>query len=258
MARILEFLAPPPVRPDPGVHPSAVIHETAELADGVTVGPHCVVGPRVRIGAGTVLHAGVVLLDDVVLGEACVLWPNVVIRERCQLGDRCVLEPGCVLGADGFGYRPDHSGPTPRIVKVPHLGHVELGHEVELGANVTVDRGKFAATTIGDGSKIDNQTQIGHNCKLGRMVVMSGCCAVAGSVTIGDGTLIGGAVVIRDHVTIGRGCKIAGAAAVAGDIPDGQEVAGVPAKPAKEYFRELMATKKLPDFMKEMRKKGNA
>jgi UDP-3-O-[3-hydroxymyristoyl] glucosamine N-acyltransferase len=254
MGRILDHLAPAPVRPPAGVHPTAVVDPSARVGSDVTIGPNCVVMADVELGDGVVLHAGVVLLDEVRIGAQCVLWPNVVVRERCVLGQRCVLEPGCVIGADGFGYRPDLSGPTPRIVKIPHLGNVILGDEVELGANVTVDRGKFDATVIGPGSKIDNQTQIGHNCKIGAMVVMSGCCAVAGSVTIGDRTLIGGAVVIRDHVTIGRDCKVAGAAGVAGDLADGGEYAGVPAKPAKQYFKELMATKKLPEFMKETRK----
>ena len=260
MARILEFLAPAPAEPvstsaEEPIHPTSWIHDSARLGEGVRVGPFCVVGPNVRVGDGTRLHAHVTLLDDARIGRDGVLWPNVVVRERCVVGDRCVLEPGVVLGADGFGYRPDTRGDTPRIVKIPHLGHVELGDEVELGAHVTVDRGKFAATTIGHGTKIDNQTQIGHNCRIGNLVVMSGCCAVAGSVTIGDGCLIGGATVIRDHVTLGPRCKVAGAAVVAGDIPAGQEWAGYPAKPAKDTFREIMAIKKLPDFMKQHRRR---
>ncbi|MEL7087671.1 MAG: UDP-3-O-(3-hydroxymyristoyl)glucosamine N-acyltransferase, partial [Planctomycetota bacterium] len=215
MAKILDVLAPEPARPPSGIHPTAVIDDTAEIGDDVTVGPYCVIGPRVRVAAEVVLHNHVTLLDDAVVGRATVLFPNVVIRERCVVGERCVFEPGCVIGADGFGYRPDSVDGVPRIVKIPHLGHVELGDEVELGANVTIDRGKFAATTIGHGTKIDNQTQIGHNCKIGNLVVMSGCIAMAGSVKIGDGSLVGGGVQFRDHVTVGRGCKIAGSAVLA-------------------------------------------
>lgn len=254
MARILATMAPPPVRPAPGVHATAVIDGGAEIASDAVIGAYCVVGPGVHVGPRTVLHHHVTLLDDVRVGEDCVLWPNIVIRERCVLGDRCVLEPGCVIGADGFGYRSDNRGGQTRIVKIPHLGHVELGDEVELGANVTVDRGKFAATTIGDGTKIDNQTQIGHNARIGRLVMISGCCAVAGSVTIGDGSLVGGAVIFRDHVTVGRGCKIAGGAGVSGDIPDGQEWLGYNAGPAKDTIRELMAIKKLPRLLKDFKK----
>ncbi|MEM7626914.1 MAG: UDP-3-O-(3-hydroxymyristoyl)glucosamine N-acyltransferase [Planctomycetota bacterium] len=253
MAKILELLAPEQARPEPGVHPTAIIDGSAEVADDATVGPYCVIGPRVRVGSAAVLHNHVTLLDDAVVGDRTVLFPNVVIRERCTVGARCVFEPGCVIGADGFGYRPDSVDGIPRIVKVPHLGHVEIGSDVELGANVTIDRGKFDATTIGQGTKIDNQTQIGHNCKIGNLVVMSGCVGMAGSVKIGDGSLIGGGVQFRDHVTLGRGCKVAGTAVVAHDMPDGEEWAGVPAGPAKDYFREFMAVRKLPAMLKEFK-----
>ncbi|MEM1107880.1 MAG: UDP-3-O-(3-hydroxymyristoyl)glucosamine N-acyltransferase [Planctomycetota bacterium] len=253
MARVLDALAPEPVGPEPGVHATAVVDPTVELGEGVAVGAYCVIGPRVRVGANTVLHPHVTLLDDVSVGEGCVIWPNVVIRERCVVGDRCVFEPGCVIGADGFGYRPDMTGDRPRIVKVPHLGNVEIGDEVELGACVTIDRGKFDATTIGSGSKLDNKSQIGHNCKIGQMVVMSGCVGMAGSVTVGDGALIGGGVQFRDHVKIGRGAKIAGASVVGGDIPDGAEYMGYNASPVKDGLRELMAVKKLPQLLKDFK-----
>lgn len=253
MAKVLEQFAPPAVRPDPGIHATAVIDGGAEIASDAVIGPYCVIGPGVYVGPGTVLQSHVTLMDGAKIGGGCVLWPNVVVRERCEVGDRCVLEPGVVLGADGFGYRPDVVDGVPRIVKVPHLGHVVLGDEVELGANVTIDRGKFGATTIGDGTKIDNQTQIGHNCKIGNMVVMSGCCAVAGSVEIGDGSLIGGAVVFRDHVTVGRGCKIAGAAAVGSDIPDGEVWAGYNARSSKDAFREMTAIRRLPQLLKDFK-----
>lgn len=253
MAKVLQMLAPVAVRPPAGIHASAVIDGGAEIASDAVIGPFCVIGPNVSVGPGTVLQAHVTLMDDVKIGRDCVLWPNAVVRERCVMGDRCVLEPGVVIGADGFGYRPDFTDGTPRIVKIPHIGNVIMGDEVELGANVTIDRGKFAATTIGSGTKIDNQTQIGHNCKIGRMVVMSGCCAVAGSVTIGDGCLIGGAVIFRDHVTVGQGCRIAGGAGISGDIPDGEEWLGYNAGPAKDTIRELMAIRKLPQLLKDFK-----
>ncbi|MEM6855998.1 MAG: UDP-3-O-(3-hydroxymyristoyl)glucosamine N-acyltransferase, partial [Planctomycetota bacterium] len=253
MARVLDALAPEPARPAPGIHDTAVVDSTAEIASDAVIGAYCVVGPGVYVGPRTVLHPHVTLLDDTRVGADCVLWPNVVIRERCTLGDRCVLEPGCVIGADGFGYRPDTTGDRPRIVKIPHLGHVELGDEVELGACVTIDRGKFDATIIGHGTKIDNKTQIGHNCKIGNLVVMSGCIAMAGSVTVGDGALIGGGVQFRDHLKIGRGAKIAGGAVVSSDIPDGEEWLGYNASPAKDAIRELMAVKKLPALRKDFK-----
>ncbi len=226
----------------------------ATLGEGVTVGPYCIVREGVTVGDRSVLHAHVTLMDRARVGADCVLWPGVTVRERCVMGDRCVLEPGVVLGADGFGYRPDLGGPVPRIVKVPHLGHVELGDDVELGANTCVDRAKFAATTIGSGSKLDNLVQIGHNCRLGRMVMISGSVAVGGTVTIGDGTVIGGATIFKDHVKVGKKCQIAGGSAVVDDVPDGETWGGYPAKPLKQYLRETMAAGKMPELIKRVRK----
>ena len=253
MATVLGKLAPAPIGPPAGRHPTAVIADDAVVADDAAVGPFCVIGPRAHIGAGAVLHAHVAVLDDAVIGDGSVLWPSVVVRERCVVGRRCVLEPQVVLGADGFGYRADHSGPAPRIVKVPHLGHVTLGDEVELGATTTVDRGKFGATSIGDGSKIDNHCQIGHNCRIGRMVMMSGCTAVAGSVDIGDGALIGGGARFKDHLTIGPGAQIAGTAVVNDNVPAGAKWAGIPAKDARTAFKEFAAVRQLPALLKKFR-----
>ena len=254
MARVLEMFAPPPVRPEPGVHPTAIVSDTATLGQGVTVGPYCVVRDGVTLGDRCVLHAQVTLMDGARLGADCVLWPGVTVRERCVMGDRCTLEPGVVIGADGFGYRADFGGDMPRIVKVPHLGHVELGDDVEVGANSCIDRAKFAATTVGSGSKLDNLVQIGHNCRIGQMVMISGSAAIGGSVTLGDGTIIGGATVLKDHVSVGIGCRIAGGSAVIDDIPDGETWGGYPAKPIKVYFREAMAVTKVPELLKRVKK----
>jgi len=254
LVKVLHAYAPPTPKPSKGVHPSALIAKTAVIGEGCRIGPNCVVGERARIGAGTILHPGVVVYDDAVVGADCELWAGVVIRDRCTLGDRCILHSGVVIGADGFGFRADTSGPRPRIIKVPQIGVVRIGNDCEIGANSTIDRAKFDATIIGDHCKLDNLVQIGHNCVLGNMVVISGCVGVAGSTTIGDGTLIGGKAMIKDHLHIGRGCSIAGAAAVINDMPDGEEWAGYPAGPLKEKFRQEMALRKLPDLMKQVKK----
>ncbi len=253
MAVVLGRLAPPPVGPPVGRHPSATVADDAVVADDAAIGPFCVVGPRARVGAGAVLHAHVTVLDDAEVGAGSVLWPSVVVRERCVVGRGCVLEPHVVLGADGFGYRADTSGATPRVVKVPHLGHVVLGDEVELGAGTTVDRGKFGATTVGSGTKIDNQCQVGHNCCIGRMVMMSGCTAIAGSVTIGDGVMIGGGTRFRDHLTVGAGAQIAGASTVNDDVPAGAKWAGYPAQDSRATFKEFAAIRQLPGLLKKFR-----
>lgn len=253
MAAVLGRLAPPPVVPPPGHHPTAVIADDAQVSPDATVGPFCVIGPRAQVGAGVVLHAHVTILDDAVIGEDSVLWPSVVVRERCVVGRRCVLEPHVVLGADGFGYRADTTGPAPRIVKVPHLGNVVLGDDVELGASTAIDRGKFGATTVGDGSKIDNHCQIGHNCRIGRMVIISGCTAMAGSVTLCDGVQVGGGTRFSDHLTVGAGTKIGGASAVLSDIPPGVQWSGYPAQDNRDAFRQLAAVRQLPALLKKFR-----
>ncbi len=254
MATLLALFAPPVPRPAAGVHPSATVDPSAELGPGVCIGANCVVEAGVKLGEGTILHAGVTLYNEVAVGAGCELWAGVVVRERCTIGDRCILHPNAVIGACGFGYRPDLSGPTPRLVKIPQIGTVEIGNDVEIGAGTTIDRAKFDATVVGDGCKLDNQVQIGHNVVIGRMVIIAGCTGIAGSSTIGDGTMIGGLTCVSDHIHVGRGVQLAGGSACINDIPDGETWGGVPARPLKEAFREQAALRKLPDLMREIKR----
>jgi len=254
MAIVLEAYAPPVPAPPKGIHPSALIAKTATIGENCRIGPNCVIKPGVSLGDNVTLHPGVTIYDDSAVGNGCVLWTNVVVRERCTIGQRTVLHAGAVIGVDGFGYRVDTSSGAPKVVKIPQIGTVRIGSDCEIGANATIDRAKFDATVIGDHCKIDNLVQIGHNCRLGDMVIIAGCVGVAGSATIGDGTLIGGKAMIKDHIHIGRGCQVAGGAAVINDIPDGEQWAGYPAGPMKTKFREEMALRKLPDMMKKVNK----
>ncbi|MEM9348129.1 MAG: UDP-3-O-(3-hydroxymyristoyl)glucosamine N-acyltransferase [Planctomycetota bacterium] len=254
MATVLEAYAPPTPIPPKGVHPSALIAETATIGKGCRIGPNCVIKPGVTIGDNAILHAGVTIYDDSTVGSGCEFWTNATVRERCSIGERTILHAGVVIGADGFGYRVDTSGDSPRVVKVPQIGTVRIGSDCEIGANSTIDRAKFDATVVGDHCKLDNLVQIGHNCRLGNMVIIAGCVGIAGSSTVGDGTLIGGKSMIKDHVHIGAGCQIAGGAAVINDMPDGESWAGYPAGPLKTKFREEMAVRKLPDMMKKVSK----
>ena len=146
------------------------------------LGPDAILEPGVVIGSNTKLYPNVTVLDDASIGSETIIWSGTVIRERCRIGNHCIIHPNVTIGADGFGFRPSPDGQG--IVKIPQIGTVKIGDHVEIGANSCVDRGKLGATTIGDGTKIDNLVQIGHNCKLGRFCMMSGQSGLAGTVTL--------------------------------------------------------------------------
>jgi UDP-3-O-[3-hydroxymyristoyl] glucosamine N-acyltransferase len=251
MITVLELFAPAPELPPIGIHPTAIIAADARIGSNARIGPNVTVGRNARIGNDVSLFAGVAIYPDVVIGDACVLHAHVVIRERCVLGRRVILHGGVQIGTDGFGYRPSPDGRG--ILKVPHLGHVVLGDDVEIGANSCVDRGKFGATTIGMGTKIDNLVQIGHNCKIGRCVVISGLAGIAGSTTVGDGAMIGGGAGIADHLTLGSRVQVAARSAVMNDIPDGETWAGYPAKERRRAMQEVIVAAKMPEYIRNLR-----
>ncbi len=249
MAEALALFEPPAASSPVGTHPAAHVDPTATIGQGSSIGAGCYIGPGVRIGQGTRLYPHVTILDDSVIGDGCVLWPGVVVRDRCRIGHGCILHAGVSIGADGFGYRP--SADRRSLVKIPHIGSVEIGNGVEIGANSCVDRGKFSATVIGDGTKIDNLVQIGHNCRIGRCCVIAACTGVAGSVTMGDGVMVGGCVAIKDHTTIGSGARIGGGSGVTADVPAGQTVVGYPAADHQSTLRQWAALKKLPEHLRD-------
>ena len=260
LATFLEAVAPPAPaaglpapEPDgrPAIHPSSSVDPSARLGEGVRVGARCVVGPRAAVGARTVLYPGAAVFDDASIGTDCVLWAGVVVRERCVVGDRCILHANAVIGADGFGVRPAPGGKG--VVSIRHIGWVQVGDDVEIGACSCVDRGKISATVIGDQCKIDNLCQIGHNSRLGRAVVVAGNVGISGSVTIGDGVMIGGGAGIADHITVGAGAAISAAAGVMRDVPPGTRVGGLPAKDLRQVFRELSAVERLPGLVRQLR-----
>ncbi len=190
----------------PGVHPSAYVDPAAHVAASAVIGPHvtveagAVVGERVKLDAGVVIGRGVKLGDDVHL------YPNVTVYHGCKLGARVIVHAGAVIGADGFGFAPDFVGEgdarTGTWVKIPQVGAVDIGEDVEIGANTTIDRGAMADTVIEESVKIDNLVQIGHNCRIGAYTVIAGCAGIAGSTNIGRHCMIGGAVGIAGHVTL--------------------------------------------------------
>ena len=251
MIAILELFAEPELLPPPGVDPSARIHPTATIGEGARVGPFVSIGAGASVGARTALLEGVSVYQGARIGDDCVLHAHVVVRERCVIGNRVILASGVAIGTDGFGYRPSPDGRG--IAKIPHIGNVLIEDDVEIGANSCVDRGKFGATRIGAGTKIDNLCQIGHNVDIGRCVVMSGLTGVAGSTRIGDGTRIGGGCGIADHLNIGRGVSLAARSGVMSDIPDGETWGGMPAQEFRAALREIALVRKLPEWHRQLK-----
>ena len=233
----------------PGIDASAVIDPTATIGAGVHIGPHVSIGPGARVDDGACIDAGVRVGANAGVGSGTVLHANVVIEASCEVGAGCRLHAGVMIGADGFGYRPDPAGAG--IRKVPHLGTVMIGDDVEIGASTCIDRGKFGATVIGDNTKIDNLVQIAHNVRLGRSVLIAAQAGLAGSVTIGDGVQIGAQVGIVEHVKVGAGARIGAKAGVIRDVPPGEAVVGVPAQPVRETLRQISALRKLPKYLAE-------
>jgi len=243
MAQLLEFFIPDPPHFDSDIHPSAVIHPSALIGAGTRIGAGCYIGMNVKIGNMVTIYPNVTILDESKLGDGTIIWSGTVIRERCEIGRGCILHPNVSIGADGFGYRPSPDGRG--LIKIPHIGNVIIGDGVEIGSGSCVDRGKFSSTIIGDGTKIDNLVQIGHNSKLGRSCVMAGNSGLAGSVTLGDGVMIGGSASISDHVTIGNGAVVGGGSGVMHDIPDGKTVLGYPAVDSREALKSWAVLRRM-------------
>ena len=243
MVKVLELLAAKDAVVTPGVHPSAVIDPTAQVDAGASIGPNCTVAAGAVIGKGAVLVAQVHVGRQARVGDGTTLHPHVSIQDRCTVGAQCILHSGVVVGADGFGYRPSPDGRG--VVKIPHIGNVEVGDQVEVGANTCIDRAKFGSTTIGSGTKIDNLVQIGHGCRVGRSCVICGTCGLAGSVTLGDGVVLGGGVNVADNIEIGSGAKLAALSGVTSNVPAGAVWMGAPAGPAGEWRRTYAALRRL-------------
>lgn len=242
MSKILDAFAPPTPKFNQNIHPSATIDESATIGQNVKVGAGVYLGSNVTIGDNCVIYPNATILDDCKIGNDTIIWSGAVIRERSEIGNHCIIHPNASIGADGFGFVPC---PEKGLSKITHIGNVIIGNYVEIGANSCVDKGKFGATIIGDGCKIDNLVQIGHNCKLGRFCIMAGKSGLAGSVTLGDGVVIGGSASIKDHVTIGSGATVGAGSGVTCDIEPGKMMLGYPAVEARLALKQWAAIKQL-------------
>lgn len=245
MARILELYSPEPPVFEEDIHPSAVLHRSVTMGAGCRIGAGCYLGKDVVLGDGVILYPNVTILDETHIGEHTVIWPGTVVRERSQIGQYCTLHSNVSIGADGFGFRPGEDGRG--LIKIPQIGNVVIGNGVEIGANSTVDRGKFSSTIIGDGCKIDNLVLIAHNCVLGRYCILAGNSGLAGSVTLGDGVTIGGGSSIKDHTVIHSGARVGGGSGVMNDVPAGETVLGYPATDSRKMIKQWIALRKLAE-----------
>jgi UDP-3-O-[3-hydroxymyristoyl] glucosamine N-acyltransferase len=224
-----------------GIAPSAIIDSSAHLEDGVIVDPLAVIGPSVEIGAGTVIGAGAVIAANVRIGRDCNIGARTSIQ--CALiGNNVLIHPGCSIGQDGFGFV--FFGPDGHL-KVPQAGRVLIQNDVEIGAGTTIDRGSLRDTVIGEGTKIDNQVQIGHNVTIGRHCLLAAQIGLAGSLTIGDNVALGAKVGINNHLRIGDGAVVTAMSAVKDDIPANGRWGGNFAKPTRQWFREIVAVERL-------------
>ncbi len=240
------WFAPPPVVRLPGVHPTAVLGEGVTLGEGVHIGPWTVVEANTRVGAGCVLEAQVFVGSDVTLGEGCHLYPQVTVREGCVLGRRVILHSGVRIGGDGYGYNPVLGADgSIRIEKIPQTGIVELGDDVEVGCNTTIDRARFGRTRIGNSVKIDNLVQIGHNVQIGDYSGVIAQAGVAGSTRIGSGCLIWAQAGLSGHLTIGDRGQVGPKSGLSKDVPAGEYYIGLPACSRREFGAQLLVPRQV-------------
>jgi UDP-3-O-[3-hydroxymyristoyl] glucosamine N-acyltransferase len=247
-AKVLPLFFPEPVFAA-GIHPSAIVASNARVDALAHVGPYCVVGENVRIGPRSVLQAGVYVGSNCQLGEEVNLFPNVTLYPRCEIGNRVRIHSGTVIGSDGFGYVPENGV----HLKVLQIGNVTIRDDVEIGANVTIDRGALGPTVIGRGTKIDNLVQIAHNVTVGEHCLIISQAGVAGSSKLGNYVIIAGQAGIAGHLKIGNRASVGAQSGVMNNIPDGEKWLWTPAQSDRQAKRQMIALQQLPELLRRVR-----
>jgi UDP-3-O-[3-hydroxymyristoyl] glucosamine N-acyltransferase len=240
-----------PVLPPLGVAPSAHVSPGARLGEGARIAPGVVVGDDVVIGARASLFPGVVVYPETTIGDDFVAHANAVVRERVRIGDRVTLGPGVVVGGDGFGFLPLPGG---GVFKLPQIGTVEIGDDVEIGANTTVDRATIGATRIERGVKLDNLVMIAHGCRIGAESLLAGQSGLAGSTILGARVQLGGQVGAAGHLTVGDDVRVAAQSGIDNDVPAGAVLGGYPAMDVRLWRRVSAAVHRLPDLLRRVRR----
>ena len=246
-AKVLPLFFPEPVFA-PGIHPTAVVSPEAHVDATAHIGPYCVIGPKARIGPRSVLQGADHIGPDCHLGQEVHLWPSVTLYPGTEIGNRVRIHSGTVVGSDGFGYVQD--GGIHR--KVPQIGNVIIRDDVEIGANVTINRGALGPTVIGKGSKIDNLVQVGHNVTLGEHCLIVSQVGIAGSTKLGSYVILAGQVGVAGHLKIGNRVSVAAQSGVMHNIPDGEKWLWTPAQPDRQAKRQMIALQQLPDLLRRV------
>lgn len=247
--KILDLFRGQQAAPEVGIGSGAVVERGVVFGKNVAIGANCCLGKGVVLGDDCVVYPNVYLGDNCRVGESSRLYPGVVIHDRCIIGRRVIVRSGAVIGSEGFGFTQQDGG----MIRLPHAGTVKIGDDVEIGANVTIDRAKTGSTVIGSGTKIDNLVHIAHNCRIGNNCTLVAQVGVAGSVKIGNNVTLAGQAGVKDHVSIGDGCIVAARAGVISDLAAGSVVSGFPARDHTIEKRVQAAGLRLPDMLKRLR-----
>ena len=247
--KIVNYFAPPVIEYPPGIHPSAYVAESAQIGTDVYIGPGAVIMDDAIVGNNSVICANASVGHQAIIGSYSILYPNCSVRERCVLGKRVILHSSCAIGTDGFGFIPGKDGHK----KIPQVGIVELQDDVEIGSCTTIDRARFGKTIVGEGSKLDNLIQVGHNVIIGKHCFIVSLVAIAGSVHIGNFVTIAGQAGISGHLQIGDGCTIMGKAGVTRDLAPGEVVMGKPATSRREFIGERAQIRKIAKLEKRLK-----